>query len=66
MPEYIVHYFKAHVRCDAIRAILATANADWEDKPVASFQDWLAMKETCGFPNKQMPCLELADGTKLG
>ncbi len=65
MPEYKVYYFPFHVRADAIRAILATAGADWEDKSI-NFPDWAAMKKTCDFPNKQLPCLELADGTKLG
>ena len=51
MPEYKVYYFPFHVRADAIRAILATAGADWEDKPVP-FPEWGAMKETSGFPNK--------------
>ena len=65
MPEYKIHYFPFHARADGIRAILATAKADWEDSAV-TFPEWGAMKETCGFPGKQMPCLELADGTKLG
>ena len=60
-----MHYLNIHVRADAIRAILATAGADWEDA-VYEREEWIAIKETCGFPNKQMPCLELADGTKLG
>ena len=34
MPEYKLHYFPLHVRADAIRAMLATANADWENNVI--------------------------------
>ena len=64
-PKYKVHYFPLHVRADGIRAMLATAGADWEDNAI-TIPEWKAMKHTCGFPNKQVPCLELEDGTKMG
>ena len=37
-PKYKLHYFGLHVRADAIRALLSTANADWED--ITYGDDW--------------------------
>ena len=65
MPEYKLHYFPLHVRADGIRTLLSTAGADWENN-VVEFAQWGELKKTGGFPGNQVPCLELADGTKLG
>ena len=63
MPEYTVHYFPFHVRADPVRAVLDFVGADWKDNTIP-MAEWPAHKAS--MPNGQMPCLELADGTKLG
>ena len=57
------HYFGLYTRGEAIRMVLTHAGANWTDNRVAQ-ADWPALKSS--MPGGQMPCLELADGTKLG
>ena len=63
MPEYKLHYFNLYGRGEPLRMMLHKAGADWED---ARIQDgtWPTVKPT--MPNGVVPCLELADGTKMG
>ena len=63
MPEYKVYYFELYGRAEHIRMMLAHAGADWEDV-VMTGDDWKAFKEKS--PIKEMPILELADGTMMG
>ena len=63
MPEYTLYYFPLFGRADPIRAMLEMAGTDWVDNQVP-MDKWPAMKAS--MPNGQMPCLELADGTKMG
>ena len=58
-----LHYFPLYVRVEAVRMLLHYKNVEFTDN-VISFADWGAAKP--GFPNGQVPCLELGDGTKLG
>ena len=63
MPQYKVYYFPLNGRAGAIRALLAHAEADWQNE-VVEFNAWPALKPT--MPNAHLPCLELEDGTKMG
>ena len=63
MPDYTLHYFPLGARGEALRMMLAHANADWHDNRVP-MNEWPKVKPT--MPNGVMPCLELADGTKMG
>ena len=63
MPQYTLHYFGVYGRGEAIRMLLAHANADWADNKFG-FDTWGALKPT--MPNQQVPCLELANGKKYG
>ena len=57
------YYFPLHVRGSHIRMCLDKAGVEHEDV-VVQFSDWGALKPS--MPGKQVPCLELADGTKIG
>ena len=57
------HYFNFNTRGDAMRMLLAKANVEYKDTRYG-FDVWPEIKPT--FPNQQIPCLELADGTKIG
>ena len=63
MPTYTLHYFDLYARGEAIRSLLAHAGADWKDNRFG-FDTWGTIKPT--MPGQQVPCLELADGTKMG
>ena len=63
MPQYKLHYFGVYARAEPSRQILAYAKADWEDCRY-SMEEWPNHKAS--MPRGQVPCLELADGTKLG
>ena len=63
MPEYKLYYFGVYARGEAARMLLAHSKADYE---FVSFgmEDWPKYKpEMAG---GVVPCLELADGQKLG
>ena len=55
--KYILHYFNALARSINIKAILMSAKADWEDKPIAQ-NEWPKIKKSglCEF--EQVPILE--------
>ena len=63
MPEYKLYYFGVYARAEAMRMLLSHANADWENVMVG-MEEWPALKPS--MPGGVMPCLELADGTKMG
>ena len=63
MPEFTVHYFPLFGRAGPIDMLLSKANADYEMN-VITFQDWPGLKAS--MPYTHVPCLELADGTKMG
>ena len=63
MSEFTLYYFQLHGRGCAARALLTHSGTQFEDKQI-SFADWGALKPT--MPGGQLPCLELADGTKMG
>ena len=63
MPTYTLHYFDIYARAEPLRCLLAHAGADWKDNRFG-FDAWGALKPT--MPGQQVPCLELADGTKMG
>ena len=46
-----------------MRMLLSHANVPFNNN-IVQFKDWPALKPS--MPNMQMPCLELADGTKMG
>ena len=63
MPEFKLYYFALYARAEPARMMLTHAGADWEDAITAG-DDWKALKPNV--PGGQMPCLELADGTRMG
>ena len=63
MPDYKLHYFALYGRAEPARLMLSHAKADWEDSSFG-FEAWPALKAT--MPGGVVPCLELADGTKMG
>ena len=63
MSDYKFYYFGFYVRGEPIRMLLSHAGVDYEDV-VIGFDKWPEYKPT--MPNKQVPCLELKDGTRMG
>jgi len=61
--SYKFYYFPLTVRAEPIRMLLNHAGAEWRNY-VISFPQWPALKPD--MPNKQMPCLELKNGTRMG
>ena len=59
---YTLHYFELHVRGDPLRMLLGHAKVKYDDHHI-SFKEWPELKPT--MPNRQVPCLELPDGTKM-
>merc|ERR1739838_112058 len=60
MVEFKLHYFPVFARGEPLRLMLSHAGADWENMIMTDFP---AQKPN--FPGGQLPCLELADGTKM-
>ena len=61
--QYTFYYFPLSVRGEPMRMLLSHANVPFNNN-IVQFKDWPALKPS--MPNMQMPCLELADGTKMG
>ena len=59
--NYKLHYFDVYGRGEYIRLLLNYAQVPFEDVRVTN---WPKVKNT--FPNGQIPCLEFADGRKMG
>ena len=60
---YTLHYFNLYGRGEALRMLLSHAAIPYEDHLI-TFDQWPALKPT--MPNGVVPCLELANGTKMG
>merc|ERR1719465_41551 len=61
--SYKLYYFPLTVRAEAIRMMLCHSGTEWRNYKIG-FDQWADLKP--GMPNKQMPCLELKNGHRMG